>query len=368
MTARLALGVAEPAGGPHGRRARVVRVGDGQLGGGQDRLAVALARARRPPRRSAAPGARGRRRSAPARGPGRTGPRAASAPGCPGCRGRGRRWRATSGWAAISSITSGMVSRVSPPAQSTGLLRLQRGGSLVSICASRSSGSGIRRSTPEPAMASAVTTPHPPAVVSTTTFGPGRQRLGGERRRGLERLLDGGGPGDAGLAAHAVEHLVVGGQRAGVAGRGPGPALGDAALDDDERLARRHLGEALAAGRGRRRSPRRRRAPRPWRRRGVPAEVVGRADRGGVAGRHGPADADAGLAGVVQEAADEVAALAGDADAPGRRVRGDDLGAQLRRRARPRPGRSGRRAGCRARRTRATSSSSARLPSSPASP
>ena len=73
---------------------------------------------------------------------------------------------------AIISITSGMVSRVSPPAQSTGLLRLHRGGSLVSINDLRSSGSCINCSDPSCAIASLVTTPHPPAVVRMTTFGP----------------------------------------------------------------------------------------------------------------------------------------------------------------------------------------------------
>ena len=54
-------------------------------------------------------------------------------------------------------------------------------------------------------MASAVTTPQPPAVVITDDPLPRGQRLGGEGGGGLERLLDGGGAGDAGLAAGAVE-------------------------------------------------------------------------------------------------------------------------------------------------------------------
>ena len=78
----------------------------------------------------------------------------------------------TSGWSAISSITSGIVSRVSPPAQSTGLLRLQRGGSCSSIAASRSSGRSSSTRSGSRVIASAVTTPHPPTVVSTTMFGP----------------------------------------------------------------------------------------------------------------------------------------------------------------------------------------------------
>ena len=65
-----------------------------------------------------------------------------------------------------------MVSRVSPPAKSTGLLRLQRGGSIPSTAASRSSGSGVRSRYLWVVTASAVTTPHPPAVLSTTTPPP----------------------------------------------------------------------------------------------------------------------------------------------------------------------------------------------------
>ena len=68
-----------------------------------------------------------------------------------------------------------MVSRVSPPARSTGLLRLHRGGSFSSRAARRSSGSGAS-SSDERLIASAVTTPQPPAVVITTTrlpFGSG---------------------------------------------------------------------------------------------------------------------------------------------------------------------------------------------------
>ena len=178
-------------------------------------------------------------------------------------------------------------------------------------------------------IASDVTTPQPPAVVSTTTFGPAWRGLGGERRRGLERLLDGRGARDAGGPALAVEHLVVGGERPGVARRGASAALGGAALDQHERLARRRAGElvqqrpavddALRCTRGRRPSRDRRRRSRGSRPTvtadALPAETARR-------------DADTGRPGVVEEARHEVAALAGDADPAGRRVRGDDLGAQ----------------------------------------
>ena len=66
---------------------------------------------------------------------------------------------------------------------------------------------------------------------------------------------------------------------------------------------------------------------------GVPVEVVGDRHRRRVAGRHGPADADPARPRHVHEARHEVAALAGHADAPGRRVRRHDLGAQVGRRA-----------------------------------
>ncbi len=66
---------------------------------------------------------------------------------------------------------------------------------------------------------------------------------------------------------------------------------------------------------------------------GKPVEVVGRCDGGGVAGRDGPTDTHPGLAGVVEEAADEVPALAGNGDAALGRVGRDDLGAQAHRRA-----------------------------------
>ena len=68
------------------------------------------------------------------------------------------------------------VSRVSPPAQSIGLLRLQRGGSNADSFDIRSSESSTRSRIPSLAIASAVTTPHPPTVVRTATrfpFGSG---------------------------------------------------------------------------------------------------------------------------------------------------------------------------------------------------
>ena len=69
------------------------------------------------------------------------------------------------------SSTSGIVSRVSPPARSIGLLRLQRAGTSASIFSLTGAGSATS-SSPAAAQASAASTPHPPAVVNTTTRRP----------------------------------------------------------------------------------------------------------------------------------------------------------------------------------------------------
>ena len=156
----------------------------------------------------------------------------------------------------------------------------------------------------------------------------GGQRLGGDGGGGFDGLLVGGGPHLAGRAGHPVEHPVVAGQRTGVRGCRPLPTRGGPALDDDDRhpagdlpdpfveapavnqalhVAEGHVGLGIV---------------------GKPLEVVGDAGRGGVAGRHGPADPHPGLAGVVLEGGDEVARLGGDRDTAPGRVGGDDLGAQ----------------------------------------
>ena len=114
-----------------------------------------------------------------------------------------------------------------------------------------------------------------------------------------------------------------------MAGGRPRTALGGAALEHDERLAPggagepRHqlvpVGDPLDV----RQSDRCRRVV------GVEVEVVGDRDGGCVAGRDGTADADASGTREVHEARHEVPALARHRDPTGRRVRGDDLGAQL---------------------------------------
>ena len=70
---------------------------------------------------------------------------------------------------ASTSRTSGMVSRVSPPAQSTGLLRDHLATNKSSSRAITSSGNSASRNIPSRLSASAVTTPHPPAVVRIAT-------------------------------------------------------------------------------------------------------------------------------------------------------------------------------------------------------
>ena len=95
-----------------------------------------VGRCRPRPARSARPGARDTRRSVRARGRDRSHPCACKARLVRlDARARGTRSRRSSGWRATSSSTLGMVSRVSPPARSIGLLRLQRGGRCSSIAA-----------------------------------------------------------------------------------------------------------------------------------------------------------------------------------------------------------------------------------------
>ena len=103
----------------------------------------------------------------------------------------------TSGCSASSCSTAGIVSRVSPPAQSTGLLRLHRGGRWASIAAEQVVGQLEQL---QVAVArDRVGGDHTPPAGGrehdhTRTF---RQRLGGERGGGLERLLDARRPRDA---------------------------------------------------------------------------------------------------------------------------------------------------------------------------
>ena len=138
---------------------------------------------------------------------------------------------------------------------------------------------------------------------------------------------------DAGLAAHAVEDAVVGGQRCRCGWPRPAaPPWVAPPFTSTTGMRSAHgpqlveepaaVGDALDVGQGRRRCRGRRR--RSSRKSVTPTMAD-------VAGRDGPADADAAGAGVVHERRHEVAGLAGHADAPGRRVGRHDLGAQRRR-------------------------------------
>ena len=235
----------------------------------------------------------------------------------------------TSGWVATSSITSGIVSRVSPPAQSIGLFRLQRGGSFWSIAASRSSGRSSSTRSGSRVIASAVTTPQPPTVVSTTVFGPaGSGWVANEAAASNADSMLSARVSPA--ARHAPSNTLSSAARAPVwlAAASAPPAV-EPPLTTTSGLrvgcAREAIHQPLAVGD----ALDVRESDCGGRVVGVEVEVVGDADRGSVAGRDGAADADARRAGVVQEARDEVARLAGDADRPLRRIRRDDLQAHV---------------------------------------
>ena len=222
-----------------------------------------------------------------------------------------------------------MVSRVSAPARSIGLLRLQRGGSFSSIAARRSSGRA-RSSSSERVIASAVTTPQPPAVVSTATRGPRGSGWVAKVAAASNASSTLAVRGDRGLAAHAVEHPVVAGERARVRRGGPLTARRRTALQQHQRLHSRDRARPLVEG-----------APvadtldvgeRDGRLGigGVVLEEVGDGDRGGVARGDRPAHPDAARDREVLERRHEVPGLARDADPARRWERGDDLRAQAR--------------------------------------
>ena len=212
-------------------------------------------------------------------------------------------------------------------------------------------------------MASAVTTPHPPAVVSTTTLGPLGSGCVANVAAASNASSTDRRPGDPVRPAGAVEHLVVGGQRAGVAGGGARAACGGAALQQHQRLACGRTGRGVASGRRRRRSPRCTPArPRsPGRRRRT------RGSRRRVTAAALPAD----TARLTPTPVERARLRKLDTKLPdwlatpiraGRRIGRHDLGAQLGRcRHHALPVRV-RRAGSRARRPSATSSRSARAP------
>ena len=96
----------------------------------------------------------------------------------------------TSGCAQIRSRTSGMVSRVSPPARSIGLCRLQRAGTSASMRGAQIVG---QRDHLEPGRGAGVGGEHAPAAGGgeDDDAPAARQRLRREGRGPLERLLDG---------------------------------------------------------------------------------------------------------------------------------------------------------------------------------
>ena len=153
-------------------------------------------------------------------------------------------------------------------------------------------------------MASAAATPHPPTVVRTTT----RLPLGSGWVAKVAAASNASSTVRARVIpawrAMPVEDPVVAGQRTGVAGRRLLAAGGGPALDHDDRLAfgdRPHgLGEApavldaLDVGQ----------ADGGGLVVGVEVEVVGHGDRDGVPGRDAPAEPHTGLHCVVLEGAD----------------------------------------------------------------
>ena len=156
----------------------------------------------------------------------------------------------------VAGLAAGAVDRVGP-APARRQLGVDRRG--------RSSGSGSSRRPRSRVMASAVTTPHPPAVVSTTTFGPGGSGWVANVAAASNASSTVAARVDAGLAAGAVEHPVVGGQRAGVAGGGPRRRPRSRRPSPAPAACGRRPRRIARAGRARRRCPRRRPGRPRWR-------------------------------------------------------------------------------------------------------
>ena len=131
--------------------------------------------------------------------------------------------------------------------------------------------------------------------------------MGGEGGCRLEGRFNVGRPDQAGLAGHAVEDLVVVCQRPGVGSGGPLSARRCPALDHHHRHPPGHLPNPLEEAAPVSQPLQVAEGHLGLRVVGEPFEVVGDADSRRVAGRDGPADANSGLVGVVEEAGDEVA-------------------------------------------------------------
>ncbi len=223
------------------------------------------------------------------------------------------------------------MSRVSDAARSIGLPRLHLGGSSSSIVGAEVVGQREQR---ELGARERVGGEHAPSPGGGEhrDVGTARERLGGEGGSRVERLLDGRREVHPGLPAHAGEDAFVARERAGVRRRRAPAAVGRSAVHEDERLL------AGGAAKGLEQRPAVAHAlevREPHVGRGIGGEVleiVGDAHRGGVARRHGAAHADAAPDGEVLEARHDVPRLARDSDAARRRVRGDHLRAERRRR------------------------------------
>ena len=157
---------------------------------------------------------------------------------------------------------------------------------------------------------------------------PARQGLGGQGGCRLEGRLDGGRPDHPGLAGHAVEHSVVGGQGTGVGGGGPLATAGGAALDDHYGHPGGYRPDSLEEISAVVQALHVAEPDVGFRIVSEPLQVVGDTSGCRVAGRHRATQADARLVGVVLEGRHKVAGLRRDTDPTAGRKGGHDLGAQ----------------------------------------
>ena len=190
----------------------------------------------------------------------------------------GTRWRARRDCAAISSITSGMVSRTFPRRSPIGCC-----GSLGVAASGRSPhAGGWQRHQRQPLLRDGrvAGTAQPPAVVSTTTFGPS-QRVRRERRRRLEGLLDGAARVTPACRQETSKILSFAASAPVWLAAARAPASVAPTLDDDQRLARGDRRESLDQGAAVDESPRVGERHCGGRVVGVPVEVIRRRHRRG---------------------------------------------------------------------------------------
>ena len=120
---------------------------------------------------------------------------------------------------------------------STGLPRLQAGGSTASRRASVSGDSSARRP-PSSTTASVARTPNAAAVGHDGEAVAGYRRASRQDLDGVEQLLQRPHAEHAGASEGGLVDGVGAGERAGVGGGRPGALLVAAGLDDDHRLER----------------------------------------------------------------------------------------------------------------------------------